>query len=314
MEVEDDGPGIREEARGQIFTPFFTTKPVGVGTGLGLHLSYNIVQHHGGSIDFQSRPGRTVFEVRLPLDGRTAEDHAPARGVRGGGGPVPGRRRRHDPLPTGTVTFLFTDVEGSTRLIQRLGAAHRPVLERQAALLREAVAGAGGVEVGERGDGFLFVFTRAPDAVRAAAAAQRALAAEPWPPEGTVRVRMGLHTGEGLLGGDNYMGLDVNRAARVAEAAHGGQVLLSETAAALARAAPPEGLALRDLGPHRLRDLPGPEPLFQLTIAGLPPPSRRRARSARRRCACRSRSPPSWAASGRCAPCSRRWPAPACSP
>ncbi len=182
-----------------------------------------------------------------------------------------------NPLPTGTITFLFTDVEGSTRLIQRLGDAHREVLERHARLLRGAVAGAGGVEVGERGDGFLFVFIRVPDAVRAAAAGQRALAGEAWPPEGAVRVRMGLHTGEGLLGGDNYMGLDVNRAARVAAAGHGGQVLLSEATAALARDILPPDLSLRDLGAHRLRDLPRPEPLFQLTVGGLPadfPPPR----------------------------------------
>lgn len=180
-------------------------------------------------------------------------------------------------LPTGTVTFFLTDVEGSTRLIQRLGEGHREVLERHARLLRRAVADAGGIEVGERGDGFLFVFARAPDAVRAAAAAQRALAGAPWPPEGAVRVRMGLHTGEGVLGGDNYMGLDVNRAARIAAAGHGGQVLLSEATAALVRGSLPQELALRDLGRHRLKDLPQPEPLFQLVLPGLPadfPPPR----------------------------------------
>jgi predicted ATPase/class 3 adenylate cyclase len=180
-------------------------------------------------------------------------------------------------LPSGTVTFLFTDIEGSTRLIQRLGAAHREVFETHAGLLRQAMARAGGVEVAERGDGFFFVFRGAAEAVMAAAAAQRALAAHHWPPEGQVRVRMGLHTGEGMLGGDNYMGLDVNRAARIGAAGHGGQVLLSQTTGALVRDSLPADLCLRELGRHRLKDLPLPEPLFQLVADGLPlefPPPR----------------------------------------
>ena len=180
-------------------------------------------------------------------------------------------------LPTGTVTFVFTDVEGSTLLIQRLGAAHREVLEAQARIVRSAMAEAGGVEVGERGDGFLFAFAGALGALRGAAAAQRALEAHPWPPEGRVRVRIGAHTGDGVLGGDNYMGLDVNRAARIAAAGHGGQVILSAATAELARHGLPPDLRLRDLGSHRLKDLPRPETLLQLVIEGLPsqfPPPR----------------------------------------
>jgi predicted ATPase/class 3 adenylate cyclase len=182
------------------------------------------------------------------------------------------------PLPTGTLTFLFSDIEGSTRLLQSLGDAFLPVLERHQALLRGAFEDAGGTEVATEGDSFFVVFRSAPAAVKAAAAAQRALATEPWPPKaGQVRVRMGLHTGEGTRGGDNYTGLDVNRAARIGAAAHGGQVLLSDTTRALAAGSLPVDLRLRDLGEHRLKDLDQPERLVQLLIEGLPaefPPPR----------------------------------------
>src|SRR6185437_12500489 len=126
-------------------------------------------------------------------------------------------------LPTGQVTFLFTDIEGSTTLLQRLGDAYGPLLEAHATILRRAIAEHGGVEVSTEGDAFFAVFPMAADAIHAAAIAQRRLASEAWPDGSTVRVRMGLHTGEGRRGGDNYVGLDVNRAARIAAAAHGGQ-------------------------------------------------------------------------------------------
>ncbi len=180
-------------------------------------------------------------------------------------------------LPTGTVTFVFTDIEGSTRLIQRLGAGHREVLETHNLLLRKAISESGGIEVGERGDGFFFVFISACDAAKAAAQVQRSLAEYSWPPEGTVRVRIGIHTGEGVLGGDNYMGLEVHRAARIGTAGHGGQVVLSEATATLLRDNLPTDLSLRDLGCHRLKDLPQTERLFQLLIPGPPadfPPPR----------------------------------------
>ena len=119
-------------------------------------------------------------------------------------------------LPTGTVTFLFTDIEGSTELVERLApVAYRAVLERHHAILRSACAAHDGVERGTQGDAFLVVFRDAPSAVAAAVEAQRALAAEPWPPDAVVRVRMGLHAGEGIPGGDDYVGSDINRAARV---------------------------------------------------------------------------------------------------
>ncbi len=179
------------------------------------------------------------------------------------------------PLPTGTLTFLFSDIEGSTRLLVSLGERFTDVLEEHQRLLREAFNA--GREVGTEGDSFFVVFGSARDAVVAAAAAQRALAAHPWKHAAGVRVRIGLHTGEGRLGGDNYVGLDVHRGARIAAAAHGGQVLLSETTGALVAGDLPEGVTIRDLGEHQLKDLARREHLFQLAISGLPaefdPPS-----------------------------------------
>jgi predicted ATPase/class 3 adenylate cyclase len=172
-------------------------------------------------------------------------------------------------LPTGTVTFLFTDIEGSTQLLRALGADYRAVLERHAEIVRQALATHGGIEVGTEGDAFFAVFESAVDAVAAAVAAQRGLAMEPWPIGHPVRVRMGLHTGEGQLGGDSYVGLDVHRAARIAAAANGGQVLLSAATRALIEPSLPAGVALRDLGPHALKDLAEPEDLAQLSVDGL---------------------------------------------
>ena len=173
-------------------------------------------------------------------------------------------------LPTGTVTFLFTDIEGSTRLLEALGNAYSAVLERHHALLREAIASGGGTEVSTEGDAFFAVFPSAPRALAAAVEAQRALAAVTWPVDAQVRVRMGLHTGEGTLGGDNYLGLAVHRAARVAAAAHGGQILLSGATASLTAPDLPPGVRLRELGTFRLRDLTDPETLHQANVEGLP--------------------------------------------
>ncbi|HUG94736.1 MAG TPA: adenylate/guanylate cyclase domain-containing protein [Pleomorphomonadaceae bacterium] len=173
-------------------------------------------------------------------------------------------------LPTGTLTFLFTDIESSTRVLETLGDAYRSVLERHHTLLREAIAAGEGTEVSTEGDAFFAVFPSAPKAVAAVAQAQRALAVEPWPEGAAVRVRMGLHTGEGVLGGDSYVGLDVHRAARVASASHGGQVLLSGATQALTAGGLPPGVSLVDLGQHRLKDLSRPEHLWQIAIDGLP--------------------------------------------
>ena len=174
-------------------------------------------------------------------------------------------------LPTGTVTFLFTDIEGSTRLLQTLGPeAYRCAQDRQAEILRRAITGGGGTEVRTEGDAFFAVFPTATGALAAAVAAQRELAAASWPLGFPLRVRMGLHTGEGRHGGDDYLGIDVNRAARIAAAGHGGQVLVSDTTRGLVEHDLPEGVALRDLGRHRLKDIEHPEHLNDLTIGGLP--------------------------------------------
>jgi predicted ATPase/class 3 adenylate cyclase len=174
-------------------------------------------------------------------------------------------------LPKGTVTFLFTDIEGSTRLLQHLGAdRYAQVRAEHERLLRAAFTAHDGREVDTQGDSFFVVFPTAHDALAAAAEAQRALAAQNWPDGGTVHVRVGLHTGTPILTGDRYVGLDVHRAARIAAAGHGGQVLLSEAARVLAEPDLPEGATLRDLGTHRLKDLQRPEHLWQLVLPNLP--------------------------------------------
>ena len=180
-------------------------------------------------------------------------------------------------LPTGTVTFLFSDIEGSTKLLQTAGDDYSTLLERHAALVRAAVSSCEGMEVSTEGDSFFLVFRSPRSAIRAAAEIQRSLQAETWPGGLDVRVRIGIHTGEGVLGHDNYAGIDVNRAARVAGAAHGGQILLTGATRGLVEGTLPQGVGLRDLGLHRLKDLPRPEPLHQLDVEGLPvefPPPR----------------------------------------
>ena len=179
-------------------------------------------------------------------------------------------------LPTGTVTLLFTDIEGSTRLLHRLGDRYAEVLAAHNELLRAAFAAHGGQEIDTQGDAFFVVFPRAVQAIAATVAAQRALAAHPWPAGTPVRVRMGLHTGEPLRVNDGYVGLDVHRAAHICAAGHGGQVLCSQATTDLVRHRLPPGVSLRDLGTHRLKDLNQPEHTSQLVIAGLPadfPPS-----------------------------------------
>lgn len=166
-------------------------------------------------------------------------------------------------LPTGTVTFLFTDIEGSTRLLHQLGDAYVDALAEHRRALRGTFSAHGGVEVDTQGDAFFVAFGRAKDAVVAAADAQRALA------EGPVRVRIGIHTGEPLVTDEGYAGMDVHRAARIAAAGHGGQVLVSQTARDLVEQDLPDELALRDLGAHRLKDLTRAQRIFQLVGEGL---------------------------------------------
>jgi class 3 adenylate cyclase len=173
-------------------------------------------------------------------------------------------------LPSGTVTFLFTDIEGSTELLKRLGDAYGEVLATHRRLLREAFTEQGGQEMGTEGDALFFWFPGVRQAVRGAANAQRSLAEHPWAGGEAVRVRMGLHTGEPSVVESEYVGLGVHRAARVCSAAHGGQVLLSHATGDVAADDRATGVSVRELGDYRLKDIDRPERLFQLVIDGLP--------------------------------------------
>ena len=176
-----------------------------------------------------------------------------------------------DPLSRGTYTFLFSDIEGSTTLESRIGRERYAVLrERQRAIVREAWSAHGGVEQGTEGDSFFVVFPEAWNALGAAVAAQRALVAEPWPDDAPVRVRMGIHSGGAEKAGESYVGVSVNRAARIAAVAHGGQVLVSGLTRDLSADHPTEGVTLRDLGEHRLKDLTSAVRIFQVEADGLP--------------------------------------------
>jgi class 3 adenylate cyclase len=170
-------------------------------------------------------------------------------------------------LPAGTVTFLFTDIEGSTELIRKLGDGYGDLLADHRRLLREHLGAAGGREIDTQGDAFFFSFTRAREAVAGAIAAQRALAAHEWHDGAEVRVRMGLHTGEPGVGAEGYHGLDVVRAARICSAGHGGQILISETTRALIGNELPPGVRVVDLGPQKLKDVQE-ERIFQLSLEG----------------------------------------------
>ena len=173
-------------------------------------------------------------------------------------------------LHGGTVTFLFTDIEGSTKLLERLGDRYAGVLTEHRRLIREAFDARGGQELDTQGDAFFFCFERARQAVAAAVAGQRALAAHEWPDATELRVRMSLHTGEPVVGEEGYVGIDIHRAARICAAGHGGQVLLSATTAALVSGTMPDGVSKRDLGEVRLKDIDAPEHVTQLVIDGLP--------------------------------------------
>jgi len=171
-------------------------------------------------------------------------------------------------LPSGTVTFLFTDIEGSTRLLEKLGARYGESLEAHRRILRDALTAHGGRVVDMEGDASFFVFSGAPQAVDAAVAAQRALASYAWPEDLPLRVRMGIHTGQATLHDRGYVGIDVHRGARIMSASHGGQVLLSQPTRYLLGDDLAGGLGVRDLGEHRLKDLTS-QRLYQVLIPGL---------------------------------------------
>ncbi|HYU63557.1 MAG TPA: adenylate/guanylate cyclase domain-containing protein [Verrucomicrobiae bacterium] len=180
-------------------------------------------------------------------------------------------------LPSGTVTFLFTDIEGSTRLVHALGDAYAKVRSEHTGIIRSAIAAGDGTEVDTAGDSFFAAFASPQGAVNAAVMAQRDLQAHDWPEGARVRVRMGLHTGQGVVSGSHYVGMDVHRAARIADAAHGGQVVVSAATRSLVEHSLAVGISLRDLGEHRLKDILHLEHLYDLVVAGLPaefPPPR----------------------------------------
>src|SRR5207244_8641726 len=183
---------------------------------------------------------------------------------------APKRASTRIALPTGTVTFRITDLEGSTRILTQLADGYGDLLDRHSNIMRSAIRDSAGIEITTEGDSFFVAFSSATDALAAAASAQRALAEQQWPDGATVRVRMGLHTGGGRRGGDSYVGLDVHRAARIAAAGHGGQLLLSDSTRALIEPSLPPGMRIRDLGFHRLKDFEAPIRISQLEIEGLP--------------------------------------------
>jgi len=171
-------------------------------------------------------------------------------------------------LPSGTVTFVFTDIEDSTALMRRLGDRYRDVLAEHRRIVRETFS-EHGVEIDTQGDAFFFAFPRAREAVVAAVEVQRAHAARVWPDGAVVRVRIGLHTGEPAVHEEGYLGLDVVRAARICTAAHGGHVLLSETTRALLGSSLPEGVSVFPLGERHLKGLEEPERVYELEIDGV---------------------------------------------
>ena len=174
-------------------------------------------------------------------------------------------------LPRGTLTFLFTDIEGSTTLERTIGRdRYASLLARHREIVRAAWAANGGRELGTEGDSFFVFFHESWQAVAAAVAAQRALAAEPWPDDAPIRIRIGINTGDAEQSGDSYVGLGVNRAARIAAVAAGGQILVSGPTRDLYGDNPIDGVTLRDLGEHRLKDLGAPVRIFQVEADGLP--------------------------------------------
>src|SRR5262245_31373960 len=219
---------------------------------------------------------RLAEQLRLAVDERVAFMHVaraevgverlapPTRTVpQSAFGPVAG-------WPHGSVTFLFTDIEGSTRRWAQQPQAMGAALARHTAILRAAISAAGGVVFKTVGDAVCAAFASALDGVTAARAAQRALGAEPWGATGPLRVRMALHTGVVAVSDGDYVGLPLSQVARLLAAGHGGQVLLSHVTQELVRDDQPADTGLRDLGSHRLKDLTRPAPIFQLVVPDLP--------------------------------------------
>jgi class 3 adenylate cyclase len=225
-------------------------------------LSYNA---RGDMAKVNSMYQRCVEDLRDHLGVEpSAETHALFNGLLKGA-KVP--RRIMPAHPSGTVTFLFTDIQGSTRLLDKLGDQYATSLAEHHHILRAAIQKWKGTEMDTQGDAFFVTFTRALDAVQCVAEAQRKLAEHSWLLEEPIRVRMGLHTGEPLIASTGYVGMDVHRAARIGDAGHGGQVLLSQTTRDLVMQDLPPGI-IKELGEHRLKDMKYPTPIYQLVIEG----------------------------------------------
>jgi class 3 adenylate cyclase len=175
-------------------------------------------------------------------------------------------------LPSGTVTFVFTDIESSTTLLKRLGERYAELIADHRRIVRESFGVHGGVEIDMQGDSFFFAFARARAAVAAAVEAQRAHAEQEWADGAAVRVRMGLHTGEPAVGEEGYLGVDVVRAARLCATGLGGQVVLSEATRALLGSSLPDGVSVHPLGERLLKDIDEPERIFELQIEGVEVP------------------------------------------
>jgi signal transduction histidine kinase len=240
LEVADNGSGL---------------DPARTAFGAGLTNMRDRLEAIGGGLRIESTVGRGTRVVgTIPLV-ETASYDSPVRS--------------RVELPHGTVTFLFTDIEGSTRLLKQLGENYADALAEHQRILRKAFEEYGGHEIDSQGDSFFVAFRRAKDAVTAAVACQRRLRTYAWPEGIGLWVRMGIHTGEPTAAGERYVGLGVHRAARISAAGHGGQVLVSQTTRELLRDDPVRGVVLRDLGEHQLKDLDEPERLYQLVATGL---------------------------------------------
>jgi class 3 adenylate cyclase len=172
-------------------------------------------------------------------------------------------------LPSGTVTFIFSDIEGSTALLKQLAEDYGDLIAQHRRIVRDTFGAHNGGEIDTQGDAFFFAFARARDAVTAAVAVQRAHVDQEWPDDVKPRVRMGLHTGEPSLGEEGYLGLDVVRAARLCGAAKGGQILLSETTRALVGSSLPDDVSVFPVGERQLKDIDEPERVYELSIAGI---------------------------------------------
>lgn len=172
-------------------------------------------------------------------------------------------------LPSGTVTFVFTDIEGSTELLTKLGDRYRELLAGHRRIVRTTFGAGNGIEIDMQGDAFFFAFPRARDAVNAAVEVQRAHVSTEWPEGLPVRVRIGLHTGEPAVDDEGYLGLDVVRAARICTVARGGHVLLSESTRALLGSTLPEGVSVYPLGERHLKNIDEPERVYELAIEGV---------------------------------------------